>query len=55
MVNSFWLPPIIGCILVGMNAKNIIGIIMIVGGEALLAYGGFTTTKRENIIDAGPI
>ena len=28
---------------------------MIIAGGALLAYGGFTTTKRENIIDAGPI
>jgi hypothetical protein len=28
---------------------------MIVAGAALLAYGGFTTTKREKIIDAGPI
>jgi hypothetical protein len=28
---------------------------MIIGGAALLAYGGFTTTKRENIVDFGPI
>lgn len=28
---------------------------MIIAGGALLAYGGFTTTKREDIIDAGPI
>lgn len=28
---------------------------MIVAGGALLAYGGFTTTKRENIIEAGPL
>ena len=28
---------------------------MIVAGAALLAYGGFTTTKRENIIEAGPL
>lgn len=28
---------------------------MIIAGGALLAYGGFTTTKRENVIDAGPI
>lgn len=41
--------------LAGMNAKSIVGIVMIVAGAALLAYGGFTTTKRENIIDAGPI
>lgn len=28
---------------------------MIIAGGALLAYGGFTTTNRENIIEAGPI
>ncbi len=28
---------------------------MIVAGAGLLAYGGFTTTKRENIINVGPI
>lgn len=28
---------------------------MIIAGAALLAYGGFTTTKRESIIDVGPI
>lgn len=28
---------------------------MIIAGAALLGYGGFTTTKREKIIDAGPI
>jgi hypothetical protein len=39
----------------GMNTQSIVGVVMIVAGAALLAYGGFTTTKRENIIDAGPI
>lgn len=38
-----------------MNAKIIVGIFMIVAGAALLVYGGFSTTKRENIINAGPI
>jgi hypothetical protein len=38
-----------------MSTKSIVGIVMIIAGAALLAYGGFTTTKRENIIDAGPI
>jgi hypothetical protein len=38
-----------------MNIQSIVGIVMIVAGGALLAYGGFTTTSRENIIDAGPI
>ncbi len=28
---------------------------MIAAGAGLLAYGGFTTTKRENIIDVGPL
>ncbi len=28
---------------------------MIIAGAALLAYGGFTTTRSENIIDAGPL
>lgn len=28
---------------------------MIVAGAGLLAYGGFTTTKRENILEAGPL
>lgn len=28
---------------------------MIIAGAGLLAYGGFTTTKRENIIDVGPL
>lgn len=38
-----------------MNGQSILGIIMIIAGGALLAYGGFTTTKRENIIEAGPL
>ncbi|HEX7261937.1 MAG TPA: hypothetical protein VF258_08990 [Luteolibacter sp.] len=38
-----------------MKLPTILGIIMIVAGAALLAYGGFTTTKRENIIDVGPL
>jgi len=38
-----------------MKVQTIVGIVMIVAGAALLAYGGFTTTTRENIIDAGPI
>jgi hypothetical protein len=38
-----------------MNVQTIVGIVMIVAGAALLAYGGFTTTKRENIIEAGPL
>ena len=38
-----------------MSIQSIVGIVMIIGGAALLAYGGFTTTKRENIVDFGPI
>ena len=38
-----------------MRVTSIVGIVMIVAGAALLGYGGFTTTKREKIIDAGPI
>lgn len=38
-----------------MNIQSIAGIVMIIAGSALLAYGGFTTTQRENIIDVGPL
>jgi hypothetical protein len=38
-----------------MNIQSIIGIVMVVAGAALLAYGGFTTSKRENVIDLGPL
>ena len=38
-----------------MNAQSIVGIVMIVAGAALLSYGGFTTTKRENVVDLGPL
>ena len=38
-----------------MNFTSIIGIIMVVAGAALLAYGGFTTTRKENVIDLGPL
>ncbi len=52
---SVWIPPIIAWTMKAMNGLSIIGIVMIVAGAALLAYGGFTTTKRENIIDVGPL
>ena len=38
-----------------MNIQSIVGIVMIIAGAGLLAYGGFTTTKRENIVDLGPV
>jgi uncharacterized membrane protein len=38
-----------------MSIQSIIGVVMIIAGAGLLAYGGFTTTKREKILDVGPI
>ena len=38
-----------------MKPAGIIGIILIVIGIIALAYGGFTYTKREKVIDAGPL
>jgi len=38
-----------------MNGLSIVGIVMVIAGAALLAYGGFTTTKKENVIDLGPL
>jgi hypothetical protein len=38
-----------------MNIQSIVGIVMIIAGAGLLAYGGFTTTNREKILDVGPI
>jgi uncharacterized membrane protein len=38
-----------------MKLPGIVGIILIVIGIVALAYGGFTYTKREKIIDAGPL
>jgi len=38
-----------------MKGPTLIGVILIILGAVLLAYEGFTTTKRENIIDAGPL
>lgn len=32
-----------------------LGIILIIAGAAMLIWGGFTYTKKEKIIDAGPI
>ena len=52
---SVWLPGTIAWTLAGMNGISIVGIVMIVAGAALLAYGGFTTTKRENIVELGPL
>jgi hypothetical protein len=38
-----------------MNALSIVGIVLVVAGAGLLAYGGFTTTEQENVIDLGPL
>ena len=34
---------------------KVIGIILIVLGVVGLAYGGFSWTRRDTIVDAGPI
>ena len=38
-----------------MKPAGIVGILLIVIGIIALAYGGFTYTKHEKIIDAGPL
>ena len=39
----------------GMNLIGLTGIVMIAAGAFFLAYGGFTTTEREKLIDVGPL
>ena len=38
-----------------MKPTGIVGVILIAIGIIALAYGGFSYTKREKIIDAGPL
>ena len=38
-----------------MKPAGIVGIILIVIGVIALAYGGFSYTTREKVIDAGPL
>ena len=38
-----------------MKPAGIIGILLIAIGIIALAYGGITYTKREKVIDAGPL
>jgi len=38
-----------------MKPAGIVGIILIAIGVIALAYGGFTYTTREKVIDAGPL
>ena len=38
-----------------MKPAGIVGIILIIIGVLALVYGGFTYTKREKVLDVGPI
>ena len=38
-----------------MRPAGIVGLILIAIGILALAYGGFSYTKREKVIDAGPL
>ena len=38
-----------------MNPRMIIAIVLIVLGVLGLAYGGFSYTSRDRVVDAGPI
>jgi uncharacterized membrane protein len=38
-----------------MKPASILGIVLIIIGVIALAYGGFSYTKREKVIDAGPL
>lgn len=38
-----------------MKPVGVVGIILIIIGIVALAYGGITYTKREKVIDAGPL
>jgi uncharacterized membrane protein HdeD (DUF308 family) len=38
-----------------MKPFAILGVLLIVAGLAALAYQGFTYTRREKVIDLGPI
>ncbi|MBO9675648.1 MAG: hypothetical protein J7577_19530 [Sphingobacteriaceae bacterium] len=35
--------------------NRIVGIVLIIAGIAMLVWTGFSYTKREKIVDAGPI
>lgn len=37
------------------HMKNILGIILLVLGILMLLYSGFAYTKREKVVDAGPL
>jgi uncharacterized membrane protein HdeD (DUF308 family) len=38
-----------------MKPMAILGVVLVVFGVVALAYGGFTYTKRETVLDVGPI
>ena len=38
-----------------MNNKSILGIILIIVGAAILAYGHFSYQSRETVLEVGPI
>ncbi len=38
-----------------MNNKSILGIILILIGAAILAYGHFSYQSRETVLEVGPI
>lgn len=38
-----------------MKPIGIVGVLLIIIGIVALAYGGFTYTKREKVLDIGPI
>jgi uncharacterized membrane protein len=38
-----------------MKPAGIVGIILIIIGVLALVYGGFTYTKREKVLELGPI
>ena len=38
-----------------MKINAVVGVLLIVFGVFVLAYGGFSYTKKEKVIDLGPI
>ena len=38
-----------------MNASKLVGLVLIVGGALMLAFGGFSYTKDSSAVKIGPI
>lgn len=38
-----------------MRAFTLVGVLLIVGGVIALLYQGFTYTKKEKVVDMGPV